>query len=127
MDPGISFPLKRLHEVIIKEVWGDRLSEDLWKKTFPRYPYQLWASDPTTTDAALTLHDVEIVCPRCQNNTIINLTEFTEMHITKKSKCKCSSCNAEFTADTVSANNLRQDLKFFISTEEVWYDFYLIV
>ena len=125
-NAGIAFPLQRLHDLIVNDIWSDERSRHLWEDAFP-FPYQLWNSDPTTSEAEFNLQDVELVCPWCEHVTTINVSEFQLMHVTKKAKCKCLACNCEFDTDNLSAQHLKLDLKQFSSTEEGWCNLALLL
>lgn len=49
-NSGISFPLERLHQLILTNTWTDTQSEELWTTAFPNHPYQLWPSSPISSE-----------------------------------------------------------------------------
>lgn len=118
---GIAFPLERLHHLITNGVWSDPDSEKLWNKTFPNTPYQLWNADPTsTTSAVLSLQNIEMACPWCGKVGTLDSASFRAMHVTKTAKCHLSSCRDEFTADSLSAKYLKDDLIHYVKSGNAW-------
>jgi hypothetical protein len=118
---GIAFPLERLHHLITNEVWSDPDSEKLWNQTYPNSPYQVWNADPTSTaSAVLKLQNIEMTCPWCRKLGSVDLNSFRAMHVTKTSTCHFQ-CGHAFTADSLSAKYLKDDLLNYIKTGNAWY------
>jgi hypothetical protein len=118
---GIAFPLERLHHLITNEVWSDPDSEKLWNQTYPNSPYQVWNADPTSTESAvLKLQNVEMTCPWCGKHGSVDLNSFRAMHVTKTSTCHFQ-CRHAFTADSLSAKYLKDDLIKNVKSGNSWY------
>jgi hypothetical protein len=117
-DRSIEFPLERLHKMISYGIWSDAESEVLWNVTYPNTPYQLWISDPISTQAKLKFQDIEMLCPWCGRTGMYDLEKFTLMHTKKVPICQCPSCAHAFNADTLSAQHLKTDLGRFIGEQK---------
>jgi hypothetical protein len=122
----ISFPLAKMHDLIANDIWSDPESEHQWNQAFPQIPYQLWASNPLTSNAPLRLQNIDMVCPWCEKIMILDLAKFTLMHTRKMDSMKCPNCTVEFNADKLSCTNLLMDLKRYdaqkeAANEEIWY------
>jgi hypothetical protein len=78
-NAGIAFPLERLHRLLSTGVWTDLKSQEMWDEAYPDTPYQLWNSDPTTTDEILCLQDIHMTCSWCQKNVMFELQQFQTM------------------------------------------------
>lgn len=113
-DSQISFPLEKLHHMISNGIWSDPESEAQWQEAYPDIPYQLWTSDPTSTNAELKFQNIDMVCPWCGEVGTYDLAKFTLMHTQKIPVCQCLSCEHVFNADNLSAQNLKQDLLRFL-------------
>jgi hypothetical protein len=121
LDSKVSFPLEKLHHLITHKIWSDAESRQQWMEAFPQIPYQLWDSDPFTTDASLKLQDIDIICPFCHKIIILDLAKFTLMHTRKNVPCSCPACDEHFDAGKLSCENLRQDLtKYLESGNQSW-------
>ena len=117
----ITFPLEGLHYLIANGIWSHAESERVWNNAFPRTPYQLWDTDPTSNpNAVLKLQDMEMVCPWCHKVGKHDLAKFTLMHVRKIPVCRCPSCGHTFDADTISAEALKHDLKLYLSDKKRW-------
>jgi hypothetical protein len=119
-ENGIAFPLERLAILIENGIWSDEASEKLWIGNGKSEPYQLWLSDPFN-GGQLRLQDVPFTCPWCTQTQSLPLKEFTLMHTTKTTACRCGSCGKEFNADTLSAKLLAIDFLKFLQTQNGWY------
>jgi hypothetical protein len=120
-NAGISFPLERLYRLISQEIWTDSISADVWNKAYPDTPYQLWNSDPTSTEKSdLSLQSIGMTCSWCQKAGTVDLREFQTMYAGKGS-CRCSSCGQEFNKESLPAQILKMDLRRFKDTKARWY------
>jgi hypothetical protein len=120
----ISFPLERMHELIANGVWSDEQSEGLWKRAYPQTPYQLWDTDPLTTNSNIRFQDIDMICPWCDKVIVVNIANFTNMHTLKTVQTMCPKCGIKFDADRLSARNLQKDLLRFVASEnskDTWY------
>lgn len=104
--------------MISNGIWSDLHSETLWNAKYPHTPYQLWTSDPISTQATLNFQDIEMTCPWCGKTGMYDLANFTSMHARKVSACKCPSCKHTFNADDLSAQYLKTDLQRFIEVQK---------
>jgi hypothetical protein len=118
----ISFPLERLYQLINIGVWSDLESEGIWESTYPDDPYQLWSTNPLTTpNTQLILRDAWINCAWCRSDTPLDMDLFHHMYTSNARMFQCSSCGHDFNAESLSAQNLKNDLKGFAATMEKWY------
>ena len=120
IDSQVAFPLERLHHLITHNIWSDAESRRQWLQAFPQTPYQLWETDPFTTDSPMLLQDIDMVCPWCEKAVLLDLTKFTVVHTRKKVPMSCPNCAVKFHADRLSCTHLRQDLRKCIFSQESW-------
>ena len=120
LDSQVVFPLEGLHRLITHNIWSDAESQQQWIEAFPQAPYQLWESDPFTTDSPLRLQNIDMVCPWCEKVVLLDLAKFTLLHTRKHVLMSCPKCAVKFDADRLSSMNLRQDLQKCIPSDESW-------
>ena len=117
---GISFPLERLHNLIVSDAWSDPFSQRVWEEFLPTFPYQLWSAQPEK-NGVLQLQDVRWECPWCKEITTIELEEFTRIYSKESNCCACTGCGVWFNVDLISAKYLVTDLSEFRLTRDVWF------
>jgi hypothetical protein len=115
----IAFPLERLLALIQNGIWSDVESEQLWTRG-ETLPYQVWETDPITTQALLRLQPVEMACAWCSSIESFLVEEFMKMHTTKVGTLRCSSCQRKFDADRLSAKYFQDDLSGFLKLHRSW-------
>lgn len=90
----LAFPLERLDELYLNGIWCDTQSEKLWIDTFS-HPYQVWTKDPSQ-GGVLKLQDIEMRCPVCGINVVLDLDKFVDVRANTNGSIQCSSCLAFF-------------------------------
>ena len=107
--------------MIVDDVWNDPESERVWSSAYPTSAYQLWTVDPTSTsDAVLTLQDIEMLCVACQQPQSFEIQELRLMYSTQSTVSACSACGNKFNFHNLGAQYLKRDLEIFMKLKR-WY------
>ena len=120
----IAFPLERLFGLIDRSIWSDTTSEQIWTGAASTggsagVGYQLWDRNPAD-GTKLLLQDIEMTCPWCVQTRTIPLSDFTQCHTTKHAICRCTSCDRQFNADSLSAKIFVEDVREFLKFHNPW-------
>jgi Glycine-rich domain-containing protein-like len=89
-----SFPLERLHDLVLKGIWSDPESERIWTETVC-CPYQLWKQPPSEIGKCI-LQNVVARCSFCDVLVELECRLLSGKPQTETAGYECTSCRKSF-------------------------------